>query len=523
MQRFHDSLIHTQREQAPGTVLNSAGGYSFALDRWRRLERFLVLGTHGGTYYASERELTRQNATIVSECLSEHHGRTVDAIVEISRSGRAPKNDPALFALAMALVSGSSDARKAIPIVARTGTHLFHLIEYYKGLGGKWGRATRSAFGAWYLDKRPDALALQAIKYQQRDGWSHRDVLRLTHPRATGTANSVLHWMARGWESVGDEPHFDEALRLIWAFEKAKRADRKELIRLIEEHGLPHECVPNEAKSDPAVWGAMLPSMGMTAMLRNLGKMTSVGLIKPLSQASRIISDRLMRVEALKSARVHPLAILAALRVYASGHGVKGSLSWTPDQSILGALNEAFTLSFHAVQPSGKRFMLALDVSGSMDGGTVAGSPGITPRDGSVAMALVTHATEPQTHVMAFSHQPIAVNIAPGTTLQSAIHVLRQVPFGATDCSIPMLVAANEGIDVDVFVVYTDSETWAGKMHPHVALERYRQKTGIGAKMIVVGMTSNGFSIANPDDAGMLDVVGFDSATPALMADFARA
>jgi 60 kDa SS-A/Ro ribonucleoprotein len=35
-------------------------------------------------------------------------------------------------------------------------------------------------------------------------------------------------------------------------------------------------------------------------------------------------------------------------------------------------------------------------------------------------------------------------------------------------------------------------------------------------------MTSTGFTIADPTDAGMLDVVGFDSAAPAIMADFAR-
>jgi len=35
-------------------------------------------------------------------------------------------------------------------------------------------------------------------------------------------------------------------------------------------------------------------------------------------------------------------------------------------------------------------------------------------------------------------------------------------------------------------------------------------------------MTSNGFTIADPSDAGMLDVVGFDAAAPALIADFAR-
>jgi 60 kDa SS-A/Ro ribonucleoprotein len=35
-------------------------------------------------------------------------------------------------------------------------------------------------------------------------------------------------------------------------------------------------------------------------------------------------------------------------------------------------------------------------------------------------------------------------------------------------------------------------------------------------------MVSNGFSIADPTDGGMLDVVGFDAATPQLIADFTR-
>ena len=57
-------------------------------------------------------------------------------------------------------------------------------------------------------------------------------------------------------------------------------------------------------------------------------------------------------------------------------------------------------------------------------------------------------------------------------------------------------------------MVYTGSETWAGAIHPVQALREYRAKTGIAAKLVVVGMVSNGFSIADPDDGGMLDVVG---------------
>ena len=45
---------------------------------------------------------------------------------------------------------------------------------------------------------------------------------------------------------------------------------------------------------------------------------------------------------------------------------------------------------------------------------------------------------------------------------------------------------------------------------------------GIPAKLVVVAMVANEFTIADPQDAGMMDVVGFDSAAPALIADFAK-
>ena len=96
-------------------------------------------------------------------------------------------------------------------------------------------------------------------------------------------------------------------------------------------------------------------------------------------------------------------------------------------------------------------------------------------------------------------------------------------PFGGTDCAQPMLWAIRNRVrDVDVFVIYTDNETWAGQIHPAQALDEYRHKFNAQAKLVVVGMVSNGFSIAVPDDAGMMDVVGFDTATPGVLAQFAR-
>jgi len=98
-------------DQAP----NSAGGFAWAVDVWTRLRRFLVLGSEGGSYYASEWTLTRENAQAVEECVREDGVRAVAEIVRVSAEGRAPKNDPALYALALAAGSGAHCGTRRVP------------------------------------------------------------------------------------------------------------------------------------------------------------------------------------------------------------------------------------------------------------------------------------------------------------------------------------------------------------------------------------------------------------------------
>lgn len=93
--------------------------------------------------------------------------------------------------------------------------------------------------------------------------------------------------------------------------------------------------------------------------------------------------------------------------------------------------------------------------------------------------------------------------------------------MGSTDCAQPMLYAKQKKLKVDVFIVYTDNETWAGKIHPSAALEKYRNAMGIDARLIVCAMATNKFTLADPNDAGMLDMAGFDSAGPEIIRTFA--
>src|SRR5262245_42908165 len=104
-----------QAQPIPGSTQapNSGGGYSWQVDDWTRLDRFLVLGAEGGTYYIAERDLVKQNHDAVVRCIKADGVRVVNRIVEISAAGRAPKNDPAIFALALVATHGDAQVKAA--------------------------------------------------------------------------------------------------------------------------------------------------------------------------------------------------------------------------------------------------------------------------------------------------------------------------------------------------------------------------------------------------------------------------
>ncbi|VDK53322.1 unnamed protein product [Gongylonema pulchrum] len=169
-------------------------------------------------------------------------------ILDISFSGRAPSQDPALFALALCAryqVCDTTGKRKlapkskedqegksvlkserdqrgpferyclknfikpldltyqkslqqlallAVSKVCRTPLHLFKFIKYCKMVSGEtgrkmkskgWGRALRAAVCSWYFNQSPEQLVMLVTKYRSGEGYSHRDLFRLSHIHAS--------------------------------------------------------------------------------------------------------------------------------------------------------------------------------------------------------------------------------------------------------------------------------------------------------------------------------------------------
>ncbi len=592
---------------------NGAGGMVFAVGAFDRLRRFLILGSDTPTYYADGRTLTLDNIGAVLAALDEDGLRVVSEIVSVSDSGRAPRNDPALYALALAASYGARGtvgtsvppsapladrlvrngaaaaaevrraAFEALPRVARTGTHLMQFVGFLESLRG-WGRGPRGAVARWLGSLDDEKLALQAVKYRQRNGWTMRDILRLAHPEVTGDARRALvDWIAhraltaedmlahearleaaRGGRAGRATPRRHEVrpasevvadarsrFRLVDGYHLAQEASSAaQVARVIRSHGIPHECVPSEFLKDKAVWDALLDGMPPNALVRNLNRMTACGLLVQGSAASRLVADRLTDETVLRKARVHPFKLLVALRVYQSGHGLLGDLAWTPAGDVVDALDAGFYAAFGLVRPTGKRFMLGLDVSGSMGTSFLAGAwkggrpiPGpVSARTASAAMAMVTMAAERSCFVGGFTapsghsglprgfraaKTPIGdfdgfspLDVTPRRRLDDIVRAVSGLPFGGTDAALPIAYATEKGLDVDAFVIYTDNETWAGKEHVTEALRRYRDRTGIPARLVAVGMTATEFSVVDPTDPLQLNVVGFDGDAPSLISDF---
>lgn len=498
---------------------NNAGGFSFVLDEWGVLDRFLLLGSESGSYYAGAADVTRESVQNIKECIKKDGYRVVHRAIEFSISGRAPKNDPAVVALALAAVYGSTDvadaAYAALPKVARTGTWLFLFVSIIDSLG-KWNAAAKRGISRWYSEKTTEALAYQLLKYQTRNNWSHRDVLRLAHVKPSGETQSAIFRFAVSGEldSVGNLP------KLLLDFNELKHANSKfDVVRIIENNrSISWEMVPTRWLTDPDVLAALLPTMGLTALLRKLGLLTKYGVIAPLSEGAKLVIQRLSNRELLEKERIHPIAILQALRQYSHGTGFKGKKTWTPVQSVIDALDDAFYFAFSYDEEKEETYLLGVDCSTSMFGARVIGSPNIYAVDVAAVMALAFAKRQKNYWIGGFNTKMAELKISPNMRLDNVISVVRNFKWGGTDCAQPMLHAIENKMTVDKFVVITDNETWYGDTHPSTALVNYRAGFNPMAKLAVVATSVSQFSIIDPADGGSLEIAGFDSAAPQLIA-----
>lgn len=528
-------------------VQNAAGGYSFRLDVWRRLEDFVILGTAGGTYYVDATVLTVENAGVVQEAITLDGPRAVAVAETVStvRPPRAPSNRGALFVVAAAFAWGGPATRQAakaaLPRVARTTDHLATWFGYYKQLcglsSGRAGklrprtfRSLRSALAHPFVHDDVEALAYRACKALQRrtpqgEEFHLRDVMRLAHPIADSPPRAALFGWIAG--NVADA----EARGLIrrvddFLVAQAARSVR-EVRNLIGARGVPWEFLPDRWLTEPEVWDALIDTIGVTALLRNLGRMTRLGTLAPLNDAVRRVIARITDSAELAAARIHPMSIYLTLAAYKAGRTSarpgKQPQYWRPVSAICDALEEAWELSYGHTEPSGRRLLIAVDGSSSMSWDQVlaGGTPIGTSYQAACTMAAIMMRIERgHAHVIEVTTRMTPSKVSARSSL-AEIQGWRP-HGGGTDLSVPFMWATSERVEADGVLILTDNESWAGEQHPSQALAEYRRLVSPAVRLIVASLHATGASIGDPGDPGVLNVAGLDASLPALVTEFMR-
>src|SRR6185437_3111614 len=450
-------LLRQANARANGTVLSNEGGDVYRVDPLTHLRRFLILGSTG-TFYATGYDVTKGADETIQRVIHEQPRAALDMVIEVSRGNLALRIDPAIYVLAALTRSADlavkREAVEAVAEVCRIGTDLLHWLGY-RFADRKSNRTFRRAVSRWFTMRTPDVLALQAVKYDQRDGWSLRDALRLARPTAPSSDHALIFdWIAHPDKRTTFEADLltdSHASRLFVGYSALRRDDitPEQAAEAITSARLPREMVPGPLLGHEAVWRALLPDMPGRALLRNLGKLSSLGMDDEHSV------DLIVRKIHGATKVCHPFEFLLARSVYDAGRGIKGSLTWTPNSRISTALAEGFGEAFTGLEIYPDQTpLIALDVSGSMTYGNASGTH-LTCVDAETSLALVFAYQFPNATFMAYENRAYHLEVR-GEGYDELRQALGRIQGGGTDCSLP-LTAAMSDPEVSAVVSITDS------------------------------------------------------------------
>lgn len=495
-------------------VKNNAGGYVFKVTDQQQLERFLLCGTLGGTYYVSEQKLTVDNASQIVDMIKADGVKVLNTTKQFSDEQRILKQDTAIFVLALALTYGNEVTKKLgytlIKDICKTSTHLFNFVNEINNLRG-WSAGLRKGVANWYLSKSPGQLGYQITKYRQRNGMTHRDVLRLSHPATKHEElNNVFKYIVG--KPTSEAVGMPEIIR---GYQNAQDLEGKELAAHIRQFKLTWEMVDTEKLNNPAVLDALLENMPVMALMRNLNRFAYNNMTDGMTDTTVNIIKKLTNKELVEKSGVHPVFILNALNTYNKGKGDKGAKVWSPNPRICDAMEQAFTNSFGNVVSSDKRMLVSVDISGSMS--EPAAGTQLSCKEVGALMSALTIKTQPLSELFHFDTKGYLPNIGASMSYRE---ILKATPNGGgTDCSLPFQYALHYKRFYDVITIYTDSETYAGRGHGQTFLEQYRKEINPNVKVIEVAMASNPYGTLD-EHKNVLRIVGYDANIPELINNF---
>lgn len=591
---FQDDERRQQDTMVDGSV-NETFVYKLSLKDY--ILRLLILGSSENKYDPRKKGLSSENTEYIKSQISSGHGEEICNIVrDVYKEGRAPKQDATMMVIGLLCRAEDITIRKTgLQLLEnfKTISHLYSWKKYHASIenhttGQKskgFGRAVKRQINDWILSYRgkPEDLAYQITKYMAREGWSFKNILQCTHVK-TGTGDDrvfeekegvkksnhkvnknasppteldlVLRYAVNGYDAMDKLARPNLLSTKVYqyltgvhsAMKMSTSNDKKALIELIYKHKLTREQIPTWGLADKEVLSALLMnknktriSMPLTALLRNLGNLTSHGVIDINDDTTlQLIINHLLHPDTIKFSKIHPVSVLTAWFTYRNGNGNRGHNTWYPETDVVKTLEKMFYLSFKNVEPTGKRICFLIDCSGSMCSASLC--EGVTCAESAALLAMIfarsetSNETSPDHSFYLFTSKKIGYGGGYGNTgltdvsdvidadadFNKVLNACQRSDWGMTDISMGILEALKYKRKYDAFVVITDNDVNSG-IKPSEAMKQYRSGMKMpNTKLAVVATQGTDYTIADPNDPLMMDMVGFDSHGPKILQDFIR-
>lgn len=379
------------------------------------------------------------------------------------RSG-ANMRTVALVVAAEYVAAGGPNGRRVVESVLHRPDEPAELIGYWHQTHGRnlpqpIKRGIADALARLYTERN-------VLRYDG-SGKAYRfaDVIRMTHPRPVGPWQDALFGHLSALRKT-DEVVVPSELPTLTADAQLRSIDpdaRRSHLHDAIAAGWPWERVAGWVPGgmDAVAWEAVIPNMGVMALLRNLRNFDDAGVDGP---AAAMAAAKLADAAEIRKARVFPLRFLSAAKAVSS-------VRWLP------ALEAGVNQALANVPALPGRTLILLDVSGSMqdyvstrrtDGGR-RGFPVEQPlryeAAGLFALALGQRASSAD--LIAFSTRPThKIDVGSFDSILRAAQDMRHIVGGGTD-TLGSLAATYDGHDR--VVILTDEQTGARGLHDSVA------------------------------------------------------
>jgi 60 kDa SS-A/Ro ribonucleoprotein len=377
-------------------------------------------------------------------------------------------------------------------------------------------------------------------KYKCRHGISHRKVIRSCHPKPPNEKfDFIFRYVARGLKKANEKfPTTSAAKRvfsddcedLIRDYEtiRSGSASQDVVIKTIKIWRLTWEHVPAKYLKSAEVWKTLLlhTQMPVTALIRNLVKMTRLDILQPNSEGENMVCTKLNSPSIVEQTRIHPFHVLTALTAYRRGKkektGQEEDITWAVSDRIVQALYQFFVHS-HALPPTEKRLLLAIDIAMEME--KLVGSSCVMIKEAAVALAVVMLQNASKSDLVVFGRVTNRFEIQPqnmnAIDIESILESIHQTADETSkpNYSSPFMHAKQKSEVYDGIILLTSKFDAEEAAVIRNSFQEYKKEKNPNAKCVIITFCHSEH-VGSENDLDILEVEGVDSCAAKEMMEF---